>query len=168
MSPQSTLVYCSSEGISRRTNSWFRRGEVDGKVSVRPLWRVLGTVKWGESGLAGRVGTKFRSSKTDSPAMSRLFDFWKHSGEASKTSSAPRKTRPCSRFSVFKVLNFVPTRPASPNSPHFTVLYLLGTFLHLKPLLRYRFSNYLKKHRPPLIVKYSPDGAVKGRLSIPS
>jgi len=43
--------------------------------------------------------------------MSRLFDFRKHSGEASKTTSASPKTRPCSRFSVFKVRNFVPTRP---------------------------------------------------------
>jgi len=53
--------------------------------------------------------------------MSRLFDFRKHSGEASETPSAPPKTRPCSRFSVLKVLNFVPTRPASPDSPYFTV-----------------------------------------------
>jgi len=83
---------------------------------------LFSTVNWGESGLAGRVGTKFRPSKQRLTCMSRLFDFRKHSGEASKTPSAPPKTSPCSRFSVFKVLNFVPTRPASPDSPHFTVL----------------------------------------------
>jgi len=55
--------------------------------------------------------------------MSWLLNFRKHSGEASKTHSAPPKTRPCSRFSVFKVLNFVPTLPACPDSPHFTVLH---------------------------------------------
>jgi len=80
------------------------------------------SVKWGEYGLAGWVRTKFRTSKTDRfTCMSRLLDFRKRSGEALKTHSAPLKTRPCSRFSVFKVLNFVPTLPASPDSPHFTV-----------------------------------------------
>jgi len=90
------------------------------------IWLIIGlswefTVKWGKLDWRGELGQSLDPLKQRLTCMSRLLDFRKHSGEASKTPSAPPKTRPCSRFSVFKLLNFVPTRPASPDSPHFTV-----------------------------------------------
>jgi len=84
------------------------------------------------------LGQSLDPQKQRLTCMSRLFDFRKHSGEASKTPSAPPKTRSCSRFSVFKVLNFVPTRPACPDSPHFTVPSYMRWALFFCPLLRSR------------------------------
>jgi len=88
--------------------------------------------------------------------MSRLLDFRKHSGEASKTHSAPPKTRPCSRFSVFKVLNYVPSLLASPDSPHFSVLQgsarnFSALSCNLKLNLGYCFFCWTGQENPEII-----------------
>ena len=86
---------------------------------AREWQKSADTVKCGKSGLTWPVGTKFR----DSPARA----------EFSICGSTPERHRklPLHRQlaraveSVFKGLNFVPTRPASPDSPHPTVYTVL-------------------------------------------
>ena len=71
---------------------FFRRSDIGRFTHSHRSVRIRGesafgrvqvpTVKWGESGLVERVGTKFRPQKQRLICMSRLFDFRKHSGEA--------------------------------------------------------------------------------------
>jgi len=95
------------------------------------------TVKWGESGLAGRVGTKFRSSKT---THLHEHNFW--FSEALRTSienshctteNSPLQSILCFQASS-QLASPVPTRP--------TLRYFFQTFINLeRRKIRKRTSN---------------------------
>ena len=92
-------------------------------------WYLEVTVKWGESGLAERVGTKLRPPKTETYLHEQTFWFSEALRRSIENSLCTTENSPVQSILVFKVLKFVPTRPASPDSPHFSV-YHLPVFLH--------------------------------------
>jgi len=89
---------------------------------ILDLFFIHDTVKWGESGLAGRVGTKFRSSKTETQLHEQTFWFSEALRRSIENSLCTTENSPVQSILCFQGSKL---RPNSPRQSRFAPLYCM-------------------------------------------